>query len=276
MSFLSYKSKAIRGFIGASTSPTSSNIYIIVFDNVITNDNGNIVCADGENISCSGRAIVVDSVSMECLNAIGFSISSNMKTKYDVSLDVALGVVMSTLEKIQYNDRVNMTSASAETIFIHDDDTHYRSYINIDANTYVNITIIDNSSSPGIGGSNTVDCGAIVAVLKGYINDNGGVVGLVGYDASRLNILGVFDGNGLVVIENISPDLLEIIGTFFDASGVVFTDTTTDLLSMIENNTTNGIVDIKTGRPSILSDFENQTLEQLSDKTLFEMFVIIS
>lgn len=297
MDYLYYKSLALRWFVGVS--PDEKNIYIIIFDNVVTNDNGNIVCADGENISCSGRAIVIDSVSMECLNVIGFSISSNMKTKSDVSFDMAMGAVMSVLDKIRYNDQINVSTASvqnilsfdnvmdhgecldmalagAENFFIHDDDTHYRSYINIDANTYVNITIIDNSNSPGIGESNTIDCDASVVVLNGYINDNGGVADLVGYNASALNIIGVFDGNGLVVIENISPDLLKIIGAFFDISSVVFTDTTTDLLSMIENDTTNGNVDIKTGRPSILSDFANQTLEQLSDKTLFEMFVIIS
>lgn len=272
MSFLSYKSKAIRGFIGASTSPTSSNIYIVIFDEVVQSSSVDVMNGQSYDMKASGSVFVINKLTEHVSPALPFSILFEEKYTDSIKIDVLSTKIMSIVDSIISSGIANVENAQCETLSSNENQ-EYVAHINISADAYVSI-IIDNIQEY----FNVVDVGLCYGksiYVSDHINSNY-KTSLIFYNGVPVNIVGVVCSDGSVLIDSQYGEVVNIVDHIFDRQIIYIVQGESENIDSPEVVSVFQSVSFKLARPSMLSDFSDYTLNELSNKTLIEMFLTIS
>lgn len=269
MNFLYYKSLAIQGFIGVTRE---GRVYIVIFDSVNASGSAGAVCGGAEDMSIVGTVYVAGSSSVKEYTALPFSVYFKETDINSVKIDVLSTKIMSIVDSIISSGRANVENAQCE-ILSSNENQEYVAHINISADVYVSI-IIDNIQKY----FNVVDVGLCYGeniYVSDYINSNERAL-LISYNGVLVSIAGVVCSDGSVLIDSQYGEVVDIVDHIFDRQIIYIVQCEP------ENIDSPGVVSVfqsvsfKLARPSTLSDFSTDTLNQLSDKILIEMFVIIS
>lgn len=272
MSFLSYKSKAIRGFIGTSTSPTSSNIYIVIFDGVVQSGNVGVINGQAYDMKASGSVFVINELTSHTSQALPFSVLFEERYTDSIKIDVLSTKIMSIVDSVISSGRANVENAQCEFLSSNENQK-YVTHINISADSYVSI-IIDNIQEY----FNVVDVGLFYGeniYAFDHINSDY-KASLISYNGVPISIAGAVCLDGSVLIDSQYGEVVDIVDHIFDRQIIYIVQGGPENIDSQEIVSVCQSVSFKLARPSVLSDFSEDTLNELSNKTLIEMFLTVS
>ena len=149
----------------------------------------------------------------------------------------------------------------------------YVSRININANIFISVVI--NYSQMY---SNYIDM-SVAQSEDIYIYGGPGysnIIDIVSGSSQQVSIVGLVSASGSVFIDDQYAELISIVGLAILNCSITLIGWLANNIFSFEYVFVINDVSFKLARPSVLEDFSNDTLSQLSDKTLYEMFVIIS
>lgn len=269
MNFLYYKSLAIQGFIGVTRE---GRVYIVIFDSVNASGSAGVVCGGAEDMSVVGTVYVAESSSVKECTAVPFSVYFKETDIDSVKIDVLSTKIMSIIDSVISSGEANVENVQCEALSSNESQ-EYVAHINIGADTYASI-IIDNIQEY----FNVVDVGFCYGeniYTSDHINSDY-KVSLISYNGVPVSIAGVVCSDGSVLIDSQYGEIIDIVGHIFDRQIIYIVQGEPESIGSPGVVSVFQSVSFKLARPSTLSDFSTDTLNQLSDKTLIEMFVIIS
>ena len=269
MNFLYYKSLAIQGFIGVTRE---GRVYIVIFDSVNASGSAGVVCGGAENMSVVGTVYVAESSSVKECAALPFSVYFKEADIDSVKIDVLSTKIILIVDRVINSIIAKATiaeSLQASSFY----DQMYVSGISINTDTFINI-IINYSQTC----SNYIDMSVVQSEDIYVYGGSGysGTINIINYSSQQISVVGVVAASGSIFIDDQYAELISIVGlAILNCSITLISGLANNIFSFEYVFVINGVT-FKLARPSVLADFANDTLSQLSDKTLYEMFVVIS
>ena len=269
MNFLYYKSLAIQGFIGVTRE---GRVYIVIFDSVNASGSAGVVCGGAEDMSVVGTVYVAESSSVKECTAVPFSVYFKETDIDSVKIDVLSTKIISIVDRVISSITARATTAeSIQTSSFYDQ--MYLSRMSINADTFISV-IINYSQMY----SNYIDMSVVQSEDIYVYGGSGysGTINIINYSPQQISVVGMVSASGSIFIDDQYAELISIVGlTTLNCSITLISGLANNIFSFEYVFVVNGVT-FKLARPSILADFANDTLSQLSDKTLYDMFVIIS
>lgn len=269
MNFLYYKSLAIQGFIGVTRE---GRVYIVIFDSVNVSGSAGAVCGGAEDMNVVGTVYVAESSSIKECAAIPFSVYFKETDIDSVKIDVLSTKIISIVDRVVNSITAKATlseSLQASSFY----DQMYVSRISINANIFINVVI--NYSQMY---SNYIDMSVAQSEDIYIYGGSGysGTINIINYSPQQISVVGIVSASGSIFIDDQYAELINIVGLAISNGSITLISGLVNNIFSFEYVFIVNDVTFKLARPSVLADFANDTLSQLSDKTLYDMFVIIS